>query len=253
MGTSSSSKGRRNQSPLVPAYADANPDQPLPTPEGQRFRGFRTEFGRAVAGAGTGSFTSALGKYARAATGGAAVGPRRFGTAYEAGASLVGLISDLQQGRTGEDVAGVDLSSLIGRPIGEAIEAIAQALSPDNADQDLIRIAVQEALAEIFPDVASFEPAILTPDDLIAVLVEFFSRIVFQEITSDAGEAWNKAPDDERTIEAENELMDIIRAAVDNHLSPTFANGVQNLTSGEIKTLERKAIDDIWAEWEEYE
>ncbi len=49
MGTSASSKGPRSTSPLVPAWADADPEAPLPPPEGQRFRAFRTEFGR-VAG-----------------------------------------------------------------------------------------------------------------------------------------------------------------------------------------------------------
>ena len=45
MGTSGSSKGPKNSSPLVPAGVDDEPGKPLPEPEGQRFRGFRTEFG----------------------------------------------------------------------------------------------------------------------------------------------------------------------------------------------------------------
>ena len=170
MGTSASGKGRSNQSPLVPNHADADPDQPLPEPEGQRFRGFRREFGKAVEGDGGGSFTSALGKYARDATGGASIGPRRFGTAYVAGGALVGLLNELRQGGTGEESTGVDLSSLVGRPVGEAIERIAQALAPDNADSDLIRISVQEALGEVLPDLDAFDPTDLTPDDLVSLL-----------------------------------------------------------------------------------
>lgn len=250
MGTSSSGKGRKNSSPLVPAHADASPDQPLPQPEGQRFRGFRTEFGRAVAGGGDGSFPVALGRYARDATGGAGVGARRFGTAYTAGSSLVGLISELQQGGTGEHATGLDLSALAGRPLIEAIETIALALSPDNADADLIRTAVQEALAEVLPDTDSFEPGALDAELLIDVLIEFFTRVLFQDIVNDAGDAWNKAPDADRTIEAEGELFDIIHAAVDKHLSPALAAGVQNLTRTQVETIERKAIEDIWSEWE---
>lgn len=253
MGTSSSSKGRGNQSPLVPDHADANPDQPLPKPEGQRFRGFRTAFGRAVATGGRSGFTSALGKYARDATGGASIGPRRFGTAYAVGGTLIGLVNELRQGGTGEASVGIDLSSLVGRPLGEAVEAIAQTLAPENADRDLIRIAVQEALVEVFPELDAFEPAALTPDDLITVLVEYFSRLLFLEIVNDAGNAWNKAPDEQRTVEAENQLFDIIRASVDNHLSPALAGEVQNLTRVQIEALERRAIDDVWSEWEGYE
>ncbi|MES0008054.1 hypothetical protein NKK52_31575 [Mesorhizobium sp. C277A] len=235
---------------MVPPHADANPGQPVPAPEGQRFRGFRTEFGRALAGAGGGSLSAALGKYARNATGGVAVGPRRFGTAYTAGGALVGVLNDLQQGGTGAEFAGIDLSSLNGRPLAEAIQAIAQALAPENADADLIRIAVQEALAEVLPETASFEPADLDDDALIAVLIEFFTRIIFQDIVNDAGDAWNKAPDQDRTIEAENELFDIVHAAVDRHLSPALANGIQNMTRAQVEAKERLAMDAIWAEWE---
>ena len=234
MGTSSSGKGRRNQSPLVPAYADADPGKPIPPPEGQRFRGFRTEFGRAVAGAGEGSFRSALGKYARDSTGGVDYGPRRFGPAYSAGGALAGLITELQAGGSGDNAAGVDLSGLVGQSVGEAAEAIAQALAPANADQDLIRIAIQEAIAEVLPEIAIFDPAALTADDIVSLLVEFFSRVLFQEITSDAGDAWNKTDDPARAVEAENELMDIIRATVDRHLSPALSDGLGQLTRVQV-------------------
>lgn len=250
MGTSASSKGRKNSSPLVPSYADASPGAPLPQPEGQRFRGFRTEFGRAVEGAGQGSFASALGKYARDATGGSSVGPRRFGTSYVAGGSLFGVLSELQRGESGVSSSGVDLSALSGRPLSEAIQTIAQALAPANADADLIRTAVQEALAEVLPEMEAFEPTALTDDMLIAVLVEFFSQVIFLDIVNDAGDAWNKAPDERRTVEAEGELFDIIHAAVDKHLAPALVGGVQNVTRGQVEQIERKAVGDIWSEWE---
>lgn len=236
----------------MPAHADAEPEKPLPDPEGLRFKGFRTEFGRAVAGVG-GSFVTALGKYARDATGGVSVGPRRFGTAYTAGESLIGLLGELQNGGTGEQATGIDFSALRGQPLAAAFEAIGQALAPANADSDLIRISIQEALAEVLPDVASFEPAELTEDMLIAVLIEFFTLVLFQDITNDAGDAWNKAPDAERTIQAENELFDIIHAAVDRHMSPALVGGIQNLTRDQIVALERRAVDDIWLEWESNE
>lgn len=250
MGTSSSSKGRKSSSPLVPAYADANPDQPLPQPEGQRFRGFRTEFGRAVAGGGDGTFAGALGRYARDATGGGGVASRRFGPAYSAGGTLFELLSDLQAGGTGESVSGADLSGLAGLPLAEAIQQIAETLAPANADAELIRTAVQEALAEVLPDVASFEPADLDPDMLIAVLIEFFSQVIFLDVVSDAGDAWNKTPSAERTIEAEGELFDIIHTAVDKHLGPAFAGGIQGMTREQVEAIEQQAIRDIWSEWE---
>ncbi len=253
MGTSASGKGRNSRSPLVPSHADATPDLPLPAPEGQRFRGFRTIFGRAVAGAAGATFRAALGRYAREATGGAAVGPRRFGPAYGSGGALIGLITDLQSGGTGEAVVGVDLSGLIGQPVGQAAEQIAGLLAPANADKDLIRIAIQEALAETLPDMAVFDPTTLTPDDIIALMVEFFSRVLFHDIINDAAEAWNKTDDPARTVQAENELLDLVRATVDRHLSPLLADGLGQMSREQIEVLERKALDDVWAEWSSYE
>ena len=107
MGTSSSAKGPNNRSPLVPPWADATPDAPMPKPEGHRFRGFRTEFGKVAAGS-RGSLARALKKYASSATGGSSVGPRRFGPAYSAGAGLIQALSGGQiQTPTGSfDLAG---------------------------------------------------------------------------------------------------------------------------------------------------
>ena len=252
MGTSASRGGRTNDRPLVPAHADANPEQPLPQPEGQRFRGFRTEFGRAVAGAGAGSFASALGKYARDATGGASIGPRRFGPAYTAGGALFDLLDQLATNGTAE-VDGADLSTLIGQPLEQVAETIAELLAPENADHDLIRTAMLDAIVEALPDVEYFEPAALSADQIIVLLVEFHAQLLFREITGEAGDAWNKSDSQQRTIEAEGEFLDLIRAAVDRHLSPLLAEGLGQAGRPDIEALQRKALDDIWTEWSSQE
>lgn len=247
MGTSTSAKGPSSRSPLVPPWADAEPGAPLPHPEGQRFRGFRTEFGKAVAGSG--SLGKALQKYASDATYGSAVGPRRFGPAYSAGAGLVRAFG------AGPDTEGeptrIDLEALAGRPLDEAAQAIAEALAPENADSDQIRSAVQEAIAEVLGDQGAFDPGAISPDQIVALLVEFFARILFQEISATAGEAWKKAPNVDRNTAAENELFEVVRAAMDTHLSPRLARDLQTLDRASIEAIERAAIVDIWRAWEE--
>lgn len=252
MGTSSSSKGRGNSTPMVPAWADATPGAPLPQPEGQPFRTFRTEFGR-WAGGGDGSLRSALGHYARTSTGGSGVGPRRFGPAYGAGGGLFGLLGEMQGGGTGAGATGVDLSGLVGRPIDEAAQRIAQVLAPPNADADRVASAIQEAIAEALPDVSIFDPAAMSADQVAAVLVEFLSRILFQQVVEDAASAWNKAPDATRTVTAEAELLDLIKTAVDKHLSPKLAGGVGTLAKAEVERLQRQAMEEVWREWEAYQ
>jgi hypothetical protein len=250
MGTSASSKGPKSTSPLVPPWADDEPAKPLPAPDGQRFRGFRTEFGRAAAGAGVQALRSALGKYARDATGGSSYGPRRFGPAYSSGAALAETLSDLASGGTGQTATGVDLSGLAGQPIDVAAQEIARALAPENADADRVTAAIQEALAEALPEAEVFDPATLTSDQLVQILVEFFSRILFQEITNTAGDAWNKAPDARHTTQTETDLLELIRVVVDKHFSPRLAAGLGKATRAEFARLERAAMDEVWREWE---
>lgn len=202
---------------------------------------------------GGGSFSSALGKYARDSTGGRDVAPRRFGPAYTAGGSLYGILSDLRDGGEAKEWSEIDFRELEGKPLSEAIETIALELTPDNADAEMVRVAVQEALAEALPETDTFEPASLESDELVSVLVEFFTQTLFLEITNDAGDAWGKAEDSSRTIEAENELFDIIHASVDKHLGPALSDGPQSMSRNQIEEIQKNALREIWSEWEQIE
>jgi hypothetical protein len=84
-------------------------------------------------------------------------------------------------------------------------------------------------------------------------LVEFFSRILFQEITSAAGDSWNKAPSARHATQTEADLLELVRVVVDKHLSPRLSQGLNDLTREQIVALERGAVDEIWREWESYE
>ncbi len=249
MGTSASAKGPNSRSPLVPPWADATPDAPIPQPEGQRFRGFRTEFGKVASGAG-GSMAKALQKYASAATGGSDVGPRRFGPAYGSGADLI-------QALAGGDIqtpsGSFNLASLAGLPMDEAAQSIAEALAPQNADADQVRSAMQESLAEVLGEDGGFDPTAIGSDQIVAVLVEFFARILFQEISAAAGEAWKKAPSVERSTATENELLEVVRAAMDAHLSPRLTGNLGALDRDQIAAIERAALVDIWQAWSDAE
>jgi hypothetical protein len=158
----------------------------------------------------------------------------------------------LGSGGSGQNATGIDLSRLIGQPLNVAAQEIALALAPANADADQITAAIQEALAEALPDAELFDPTAITGDQLIQILVEFFSRILFQEITSTAGDAWNKAPDAQHATQTEADLLELVRVIVDKHLSPRLVQGLQNLSRDQIAALERAAVDEIWREWESY-
>lgn len=102
----------------------------------------------------------------------------------------------------------------------------------------------------MLPDAGVFDPTLLTPDALIQIMVEFFTRILFLEITSVAGDAWNKAPDAQHATQTEADLLELIRVVVDKHFSPRMAQGFTNSNRAEFRKLERAAMDEVWREWE---
>jgi hypothetical protein len=255
MGTSSSSTGPGGRSPLIPEGTDATPGAPIPPLELNRFQPFRIAFGNFARGGGgaTSSLRSALGRYAKTSTGGAGVGPRRFGPAYTSGGSLFSLLAEMQGGGNGAASAGVDLSGLVGRSIAFAAQEIASVLAPDGIDADRVAVAINEALTEVLPDDDTFDPSAMTADQIVEILVDYLARILFQQVTEDAGSAWNRAPSEARTIEAENELFDLIKIAMDQHLAPRLANGVGRLTQADVSRAQLAAMQDVWREWESLE
>lgn len=181
------------------------------------------------------------------------MGPRRYGPAYTAGGGLFSVLGEMQTGGSGEASTGVDLSAIVGRSVDEAAQEIARVLAPENADADQIKSAIQEALAESLPEMQVFDPAALTEDQIILITVQFLSLVLFQQVTSDAGSAWNKSDSANRTVQAEATFLDLIRTAVDKYLSPLLVGGIGKIDRTAAGTLQRKALEDVWREWGAYE
>ena len=99
-------------------------------------------------------------------------------------------------------------------------------------------------------DPAAFDPAALTPADLVAVQVGFFTGVLFLGIAGDAGKAWNRAPDGRSTIGAKDRLREIVGGSVDNRLSALLRGRIRRATRAEIEALGRRAIGQVWSDWE---
>jgi hypothetical protein len=75
-------------------------------------------------------------------------------------------------------------------------------------------------------------------DHLVQILAEFFSRILFQEITTTAGDAWNKALSAQHAAQTEVDLLELVCVVVGKHLSPRLAQGLKSLTRDKIAAPE---------------
>jgi len=249
MGTSTSSKGPNNRSPLVPPWADVDGAGPGPEPTPNRFQGFRTSLGRFVATGDGEQMRKGLRAYAQTATGGSAVGPRRFGAMAQAGAGLFNTLNTL---RANPANAPLNLAALAGRSTREVIEALVEALVPENGDADRIRVALNEALSSCLQGVEDFDFGTITDETLVELMVAYTALCVFEQVVLDSKDAFNKAESSERARAAEDELWVLVEAVTDKHLQPLLQNRVGVMTAADMQAAQMRAIEEVWREWEGY-
>lgn len=249
MGTSTSSRGPGSNTPLVPPWADTDGQGPGPAPALQRFKEFRKSLGKFVTNGDRTDLHTAVGRYARTATGGSAVGPRRFGAMARAGGALFDTLAGF---RDGTNPAGLNLAELNGIDTDLAIEAIVQALIPPNGDADRIQSAMNEALSECLQGYAEFDFAHITDEMLIEVMLAYVRRCIFEQIVLDSRNALGKAEASGRIEEAERDLLALVGAATETHMRPLLSGDMRTFDSRQIERIQLDAIRDIWIEWEEY-
>lgn len=254
MGTSSSSSGPGGKSPLVPPWADSEPNAPLPESEGQRFREFRTHLGKFVSGGGSDGerLRTALGSYARKATGGGSVGSRRFGAMASAGGALFDAMAALRDGQD-PGIPGIDLGMLEGRPTQVAIDLLVNALVPLNGDADRIRVALNDALSEALEGQADFDFNNITDDIIADMMIAYLAECIYEQVVLDSNDAFAKATDPAQYDRAEKAMRGLIRAAADKHMAPLLTGNVRTLNGRMVRSAQLRAIKDIWVEWEAYE
>lgn len=250
MGTSTSSKGANNRSPLVPPWADIDGAGPGPKPEENRFQSFRTHLGKYVASGDAQHLGQALRSYARSSTGGSGVGPRRFGAMARAGA---GLFETLNQLRTNAPNAPVNLAALAGRPTRDVIDALVDALVPENGDADRIRAALNEALSTCLEGVQVFDFASITDEVLINLMVAYTTLCIFQAIVLDSDKAFTKGSTPESVESAERDLLQLVEVITDKHMQPLLQSHVGHLSAVQMQQVQLAAIKEVWKEWEAFQ
>lgn len=161
MGTSTSSKGTNGQSPLVPSWANED-NQPLPSID-RNLTGFRGELGKAAAGKSGNHLKKAIGHYAKHATGGRNVGPKRYQKMIKAGGGLFDVFKNIQ---AGNDYLGLILSDLNGQPIDIVIDKIIEIILEVDGDAERIRASLNQSLSKCLDGVDEFDASQIS-DDLI--------------------------------------------------------------------------------------
>lgn len=236
---------------MVPPWADDQPGTPVPPAPPKRFQAFRTSFGKYLKGGDRGDLRKSLSHYARTSTGGSTVGPRRFGSVYTTGGQLYEVLRSL--GGDGSTAAerGLSRDELTGQPLDVVCQRLSEALAPENGDSDRIREAIDEAMLEVLGE-GDFNADQLDAETINQILGEYLSQSIFQEIVEEVGGSWANAPDEQRTPDAEAELLEVIRVVVDKNLGHRLAE-TGEMNQADVHRFMRESVTEVWREWESYD
>lgn len=251
MGTSMSSPGSSNASPLVPAWA-APDGKEIPAPAGHRFRAFRTELGRAVGGSGgrREGLERALGHYARGALGGSRIGTLRFNPVTTAGSALYSALRGVAEGGEGA-VGGLLLSTLVGMPVEAAIDVLVRAFTPANGDGERIRTALRSALAQALQNTETFDPGAVTADVMVEAVTEYLAVSIFLHIVSESADAFTQIEDPVEVVQAEDELLQLVRSTVEVLGRPLLSgDDAEPMTMEAAKALQDRVVEQVLSDWE---
>jgi len=255
MGTSSNSKGSTDRSPLVPPHADSEPGSPPPTRPEQGLSNFRRSLTGFIKSGGSELRDRTLSRYASGAVGGSSAGVRRFGAIASGAAAALDALSELGSGGTGEAATGQDLSDAIGAPVEIAAQMIAEAISPEDSEGDLIRQLMQDAICEALQDEEFLERDSVTPEFLDEVLFLYTVEAILHDIMAREGSPSLDAAESAEILQArENELREAVESEVDSRLA-AFEDGrdLATMTNEDRKQLQLDSIRAVLEIWESYE
>ncbi|AIW17252.1 hypothetical protein VITU102760_19790 [Vibrio tubiashii] len=288
MGTSASSSGPNNSSPLIPPWAEESdplelipsdgggvpeseeggdssdesleidngsvqdliPGPKIQTLPGKRLAGARRAFGDyAKSGGGSNDLRRALKKYSTSSKGGGSSMARKLAGGITAGTALFSLVS-------GDSVKAqnrtLNLSDLSGLSIDQAIDRISEHLCPDASDSDQIRIAIDYALTEALEDQEEFDEGMFNPDLVGDVVANYLTDLVFQEVLNDMGEAWLHAETHLKQLDMETELRELVKVVTETQLHDITGGNYSVMTRDTITKIQIDVIAKTIEEWESY-
>lgn len=284
MGTSASSTGPNNQSPLIPSWAEQSPpvtidpaqdtagsdgenqgdkeidnekvQQEIGKPSGtanpaNRFAGARREFGNyAKTGGSSSDLRRALKSYSKKGSGGGKTTSRRLASGITAGTGLLGVMR-------GDTVTvnnqSLSLSDLKGLSTDQAIDRIASHLAPDNADSDSVRIALDYALEEALPDTEDFDPNSFTEEVIQQAIGCYLTDLIFQDVVEGMGRAWFHVEPASKHHSMEVELRELIKVIAQEQLDKVTNGNPINITRDNITKIQADAIAMTVEEWESFD
>lgn len=272
MGTSQSKPALGGGKPLVPSWGDQDPApptdpadpqapvdgappaaQPAPPPidllPSRPLSGTRRALRDYYGSGDRGDARRAGGRFARSVGAG---GARRYARATRTGGAALTAFARAVSGL--DPIPGtLDLRSLAGRPVEEAIAEIVDAFCPPGIlDEEATRLAIGEALYEAIGDADIFAPDAINDVALVIATRCFVAELVFASLAAEAGKAADSVSP-AVAVARENGLRDLIREVTDLVGTPILQNAGALLTPQAVEGVVAQVTDAVLAEMRQWE
>jgi len=236
MGTSTSNRGQKGNTPLVPSWlrdndvdiqpgqsqpANPEPEEPQLT-DPKRFFTPRRNFTRYVSGGGRGGklLRRATADYVRHSLGGAKNATIRLGSARNSTVNLVSVFSSFVNSGIAQTSRNYNLGDIIGKSASDVLLSIINFVCPDSGsiDEAIARNSYIEALTT-FSDWENKTIESLTPEEFLAFVEIYMTNAIEARLVNDIGNKLIILPDNVTEVEnIQEQLKDYIRGAVSDSL-----------------------------------
>lgn len=195
----------------------------------------------------TGYARRALGHFARGSMAGGAGATQRLARAARVGGAAFGALSNAAFGQP-VVLGGFNLASLSGRAIPDAIAAIVDEFCPPGIlDEDGIRAAMAEALADALSSLDKFDPANIDPHAVLVATRCFVAELVLAAVLAEQGQSAADATP-QQIVARENDIRDIVREITDVQATPILQQQGAALTPAQIEILVGRIATAVYEE-----
>jgi hypothetical protein len=146
----------------------------------------------------------------------------------------------------------LSISELNGLTTDQAIDRITEHLTPENGDADAVRIALDYALAEALPSEEDFNADVITGDVMHEALSCYLTDLIFQDIVTGMGRAWFYTEHASKHHRMEEELRELVKVVTQEQVEKVTHGNAGNITKDSITQLQIEAITQTVEVWESY-
>jgi len=259
MGTSTSNKGQKGSTPLVPSWLDGKDGEMQPgqhepaqlqqiqtqTVDPKRFLGARNNFTRYINSGGSNSknLRNASSDYIRRSLGGAQNATLRLGSARNSTVRLLSVFSSFVNRGVVDTSRDYKLGDIIGKNASDVLLRIMDFVSPDGGrtDEGIARNSYIEALSTL-PDWENKPIESLTPAEFLAFAEIYMANVIEIRLVNDIGNKLFALPKDVAQVESlQGQLKDYIKGAISDALSKLKID-ILSIETSQTKTI----VDSIY-------